>query len=65
MAEEWGICALHLRWARGAYFKMPCSSVVTSLQVVYLYLSIHYNMFFLGKTGIKRSCPILAPITMY
>jgi hypothetical protein len=65
MAEEWGIHALHLRWARGAYFKMPCSSVVTSLQVVYLWLSIHYNMFFLGKIGIKRCCPILAPITMY
>jgi hypothetical protein len=65
MAEEWGIRALYLRWTGGAYFKMPCSSVVTSLQVKHLWLSIHYNMFFLRKTGIKRCCPILAPITMY
>jgi hypothetical protein len=65
MAEEWGIHALHLRCAMGAYFRMPCSSVVTSLQVVYLWLSINYNMFFLGKIGIKSCCPILAPITMY
>jgi hypothetical protein len=53
MAEEWGIRGLHLRWARGAYFRMPGSSVVTSLQVVYPWLSFQYNVFFLGKTGIN------------
>jgi hypothetical protein len=57
MAEEWGIRALHLRWARGAYFKIPCSSVVTALQVVYLWLSIPLPYVFSTKNRNKEVLP--------